>query len=194
LWIRDVHRQLYFLATTSTVDSFQSKVLRTVLHSTTNSQDHPTNPPTPRPSSYDCCMDEAVFSGPLRQRGAGFGALAAGIGRVAIPLLRRYVAPVAKSVGRNLLQAAVPELASVIRGKKRGRAAIKSVLKSTALKQLGGAKRRRKARRPPKRRRRKTTVRKKKTSRRKPVKKSRTKKKKLSRHNFFSAIDASARR
>jgi hypothetical protein len=138
-------------------------------------------------------MDEAVFSGPLRQRGAGFGALAAGIGRVAIPLLRRYVAPVAKSVGRNLLQAAVPELASVIRGKKRGRAAIKTVLKSTALKQLGGSKRRRKARQAPKRRR-KPTVRKKKTSRRKPVKKRRTKKQKLSRHNFFSAIDASARR
>jgi hypothetical protein len=138
-------------------------------------------------------MDEAVFSGPLRQRGAGFGALAAGIGRVALPLLRRYVAPVAKSVGRNLLQAAVPELASVIRGMKRGRAAIKSVLESTALKQLGGAKRRRKGRQAPQRRR-KPTVRKKKTSRIKPVKKRRTKKQKLSRHNFFSAIDASARR
>jgi hypothetical protein len=97
-------------------------------------------------------------------------------------------------VGRTLLQAAIPELASVIQGKKRGRAAIKSVLKNTALKQLGGAKRRRKARKAPQRRRRKPAVKKKKTSRKKPVKKSRTKKKKLSRHNFFSAIDASARR
>jgi hypothetical protein len=138
-------------------------------------------------------MDDVVFSGPLRQRGAGFGALAAGIGRVAIPLLRRYVAPVAKRVGKELIQAAIPELASVIRGKKRGRAAFKSVLKSTALKQLGGAKRRRKATKAPQRRR-KPAVRKKKASRRKPAKKSRTKKQKLSRHNFFSSIDAAARR
>jgi hypothetical protein len=137
-------------------------------------------------------MDDAVFSGPLRQRGAGFGALAAGVGRVAIPLLRRYVAPVAKRVGRELISAAIPELSAVIRGKKRGRAAVKSVLKNTALKQLGGGKRRSKAVRK-KPQRRKTVGRKKKTPCKKPTKKKRTKKEKISRHNFFSAIDASAR-
>jgi hypothetical protein len=137
-------------------------------------------------------MDDAVFSGPLRQRGAGFGALAAGVGSVAIPLLRRYAVPVVKRVGRQLLQAAIPELSAVIRGKKRGKAAIKSALKNTALKQLGGGKRRRAPRKTPQRR--KHTNRKKKTSCKKPAKKRRTKKQKLSRHNFFSAIDASARR
>jgi hypothetical protein len=136
-------------------------------------------------------MDDAVFSGPLRQRGAGFGALAAGIGRVAIPLLRRYAVPVVKRVGRELIHAALPELSDVIRGKKRGRAAVKNVLKKTALKQLGGKKRRAPRKAPS---RRKTTGRKKKTACKKPAKKKRTKKQKLSRNNFFSAIDASARR
>jgi hypothetical protein len=140
-------------------------------------------------------MDDAVFSGPLRQRGAGFGALAAGVGSIAIPLLRRYAVPVVKRVGRELLQAAIPELSAVIRGKKRGRSAVKSVLKKTALKQLGGGKRRRPTRKAPQRRKTAAAGRKKKKSAcKKPAKKRRTKKQKLSRHNFFSAIDASARR
>jgi hypothetical protein len=119
-------------------------------------------------------MDDAVFSGPLRQRGAGFGALAAGLGRVAIPLLRRYAVPVVKRVGRELIQAAIPEISEVIRGKKRGRSAIKNVLKKTALKQIGGGKRRRAPRKAPQRR--KTTGRKKKAACKKPAKNRRTKK------------------
>jgi hypothetical protein len=96
-------------------------------------------------------------------------------------------------VGSELLQAALPELASVIRGKTRGRAAVKRVLKKTALKQLGGRKRRAppRAKAPP--RRRKTAKKKKKACKKPTKKKGRTKKQKLSRHNFFSSIDASAR-
>ena len=36
------------------------------------------------------------FSGHYRQRGSGFGALAAGIGRVAIPFARRVILPAHK--------------------------------------------------------------------------------------------------
>ena len=38
------------------------------------------------------------FSGHYRQRGSGFGALAAGIGRVAIPFARRVILPAAKKL------------------------------------------------------------------------------------------------
>ena len=37
------------------------------------------------------------FSGHYRQRGSGFGALAAGIGRVAIPFPRRVILPAQKN-------------------------------------------------------------------------------------------------
>ena len=50
------------------------------------------------------------FSGHYRQRGSGFGALAAGIGRVALPLARRLVWPAAKTIGRELLVQGAPEL------------------------------------------------------------------------------------
>ena len=43
------------------------------------------------------------FSGHYRQRGSRFGALAAGIGRVAIPLAQRLILPAAKTTGRELL-------------------------------------------------------------------------------------------
>ena len=35
------------------------------------------------------------FSGHYRQRGSGFGALAAGIGRVALPLAKKFIWPAA---------------------------------------------------------------------------------------------------
>ena len=40
------------------------------------------------------------FSGHYRQRGSGFGALALGIGRVALPLVRKFVIPAAKKIGK----------------------------------------------------------------------------------------------
>ena len=53
------------------------------------------------------------FSGHYRQRGSGFGALAAGIGRVAIPFERRVNLPAAKKLGREFLMSAAPELFGV---------------------------------------------------------------------------------
>ena len=43
----------------------------------------------------------AHFSGHYRQRGSGFGALTAGIGRVAIPFARRVILPAAKNWAEN---------------------------------------------------------------------------------------------
>ena len=53
-----------------------------------------------------------TFSGPARQMGSGggFGAFAVRMGRVAIPLVRKYILPVAKQVGKNLIESAVLEL------------------------------------------------------------------------------------
>ena len=40
------------------------------------------------------------FSGHYRQRGSGFGALASGIGRIALPIARKFILPAAKRVGK----------------------------------------------------------------------------------------------
>ena len=57
------------------------------------------------------------FSGYYRQRGIGFGALAAGIGRVALPLARRFILPTAKRIAKELLKQSVPELLDVVSSK-----------------------------------------------------------------------------
>ena len=49
------------------------------------------------------------FSGHYRLRGSGIGALAAGIGRVAIPFTRRLILPAAKKLSREILMSAAPE-------------------------------------------------------------------------------------
>ena len=67
------------------------------------------------------------FHGPARQfrSGAGLGAFAVRVGRTAMPLLKKYVAPIIKQVGQNVLEAAVPEVVSLISGKKKMKRAIK---------------------------------------------------------------------
>ena len=58
-------------------------------------------------------QQNAAFCGPARQKGAGAGGLGAFAmrkGRVAIPIVRKYILPVAKQVGKNLLEAAIPEV------------------------------------------------------------------------------------
>ena len=49
---------------------------------------------------------------------AGLGALAVRVGRSALPFLRKYALLLAKKVGRNLIEAAIPELGQALRGKK----------------------------------------------------------------------------
>ena len=53
------------------------------------------------------------FSGHYRQKGIGFGALAAGIGKVNLPLARKIIWLAAKRIGRELLVQGAPELVEV---------------------------------------------------------------------------------
>ena len=48
------------------------------------------------------------FSGPARQRGSGFGSLAAGVGRVALPFPKKFLLPAVKSIGKEFLSQAYP--------------------------------------------------------------------------------------
>ena len=89
------------------------------------------------------CANQATslphFSGHYRQRGSGFGALAAGIGRVALPLARRFILPTAKRIGKELLKQSVPELLDVVSSKKSPKQALKNTISNTVEKQTGGA-------------------------------------------------------
>ena len=76
------------------------------------------------------------FSGHYRQRGSGFGALAAGIGRVALPLARRFILPTAKRIGKELLKQSVPEILDVVGSKKSPKQAFKNTIAKT-VKKLG---------------------------------------------------------
>ncbi len=69
------------------------------------------------------------FSGHYRQRGRGFGALAAGIGRFALPLARKFIWPAAKAIGKELFTQSVPEIADVITKKKTPKQAVRSAVK-----------------------------------------------------------------
>ena len=79
------------------------------------------------------------FSGHYRQRGSGFGALAAGIGRIALPLARKFLWPAAKKIGRDLLVQGAPELVEVATKRKSAKQALKSTVAKTARKQIGGS-------------------------------------------------------
>ena len=81
---------------------------------------------------------QRTFHGPARQfgSGAGLGAFAVCVGRTAMPLLKKYVAPIVKQVGQNVLEAALPEVASLISGKKKTKRAIKDVAKRVIAKTI----------------------------------------------------------
>ena len=120
------------------------------------------------------------FSGHYRQRGSGFGALAAGIGRVAFA--RRVILPAAKKLGRELLMSAAPELIDVAMKKKSPKQALKNTGTKTARKQLGSGRRRRKTPMNGLRRRRSVGARKRKTTNRRKTRPVRR------RADFFSNI------
>ena len=81
---------------------------------------------------------QRTFHGPARQfgSGAGLGAFAVRVGRTAMPLLKKYVAPIVKQVGQNVLEAALPEVASLISGKKKTKRVIKDVAKRVIAKTI----------------------------------------------------------
>lgn len=137
------------------------------------------------------------FAGHYRQRGSGFGALAAGIGRFAFPLARKFILPAAKKIGKELFVQGAPELIDVVTSKKSPKQAIKNTVRKTVRKQVGGGggvRRRRRTRAV--RRRQSPVVRR----RRRPVTRSTTKRRlkksiisktsrpKRSRSDFFSKV------
>ena len=77
------------------------------------------------------------FLGQYRQRGSGFGALAIGIGRVALSLARKFIVPPAKRIGKELLVQSAPELIDIATRKERPRKALKNTVKNTIKKQVG---------------------------------------------------------
>ena len=78
------------------------------------------------------------FSEHYRETGSGFGALAAGIGRVASPLHRRFFLPTEERIGREILKQDVPELVDVVSKKKSPKQALKNTVSNTIKKQTGG--------------------------------------------------------
>ena len=79
------------------------------------------------------------YCGPARQMGSGGGlrAFVVRMGRVAIPIVRKYVLPVARQVGKNLLETAIPEIGDVLADKKKpNRKLLASVAKKTAAKTM----------------------------------------------------------
>lgn len=115
------------------------------------------------------------FSGHYRQRGSGFGALAAGIGRFALPLAKKFILPAAKKIGRELIVQGAPELLDVITKKKTPKQAVKSTIKKTVKKQTGGRATKQKSRKRLPRRRSVRVI-----SRKTPMKRSRA--------DFFSKL------
>ena len=111
-------------------------------------------------SYYHNIANLPQLSGCYRQRGSGFGALALGIGRIALPLARKFVIPAAKKIGKELLLQIALELIQVATKRKNPKQALKSTVRKTIKKQVGGGRRSKKIH-PNKR----TTVMKRKTRR-----------------------------
>ena len=57
------------------------------------------------------------FARHYHQRGSSFEALAAGIGSAALPIARKWLWPVTKKIGCELIVQAAPELVEVVRKK-----------------------------------------------------------------------------
>ena len=72
-----------------------------------------------------------LFSGHYEQRSSGFGALAMSFRRVALPLARKYIVPAAKSIGKELLVQAAPEVKDIATRKKTPKQALKNTVKNT---------------------------------------------------------------
>ena len=79
------------------------------------------------------------FSGHFRQIASGFGAPAAGIGRVALPLERKIIWTAAKRIGRGLLVQGAPEMVEVATKRKSAKQALKNTVAKTARKQIDGS-------------------------------------------------------
>ena len=89
---------------------------------------------------YQQQLVSPYFLGHYRQRGSGFGVLAAGIGSTALPIARKFLWPVAKKIARELIVQAAPQLVDVVTKKKSPKQAMKSTVQKIVRKQVGGSK------------------------------------------------------
>ena len=135
------------------------------------------------------------FGGYSRQRGSGIGALVAGVGRIALPFIRKVVLPIAKQFGREFLSQGVPQVLDVVAKRKTPKQALKSTLSNTVRKQIGGGGRvpttkRKQPRRAsrPKRKPRRQSVRVRKTATKRKASIPAKSTAKRSRLNFFTNI------
>ena len=87
--------------------------------------------------AYYASQMSSTFHGPARQfgSGAGIGAFALRMGRTAMPLLKKYVGPFVKQVGQNVLEATLPEIVNLVKGKKKLKSALKTQQKRPLQKQ-----------------------------------------------------------
>ena len=79
-----------------------------------------------------CYQQQSVspyFSGRYRRRGSGFGILAAGIGRAAMPIASKFLWPLAKNIRGELIDQAAPEPVDVVKKKKSAKQATKPTVK-----------------------------------------------------------------
>ena len=79
------------------------------------------------------------FTGDARQRGIGFGSLAAGVGRVAVPFSKKILLPAVESLGKELFVQSLPELVEVATKRNSVKQAAKSAVRKTVKKQVGGS-------------------------------------------------------
>ena len=78
-----------------------------------------------------------AFRGSARQYGSGgLGAFAMRMGRVAIPIVKQCVMPVAKVFGKNLISSYVPAISNVISGRKRPKTVLGGNNEKSALKAI----------------------------------------------------------
>ena len=85
-------------------------------------------------------QQQSTFYRPARRFGSGgMGAFAMRMGRVAMPLVNKYVLPVAIEFGKNLVSSFVLEFSNFISGKKRPRKVVGDVLKYLANKTIAKA-------------------------------------------------------
>ena len=89
-----------------------------------------------RMDNYYASQMASTFQGPTRQfvSGAGIGVFALRVGRTAMPLLKKCVGLFVKQVGQNVLQAALPEVVSLIQGKEKFKRAVEDGTKKASAK------------------------------------------------------------
>ena len=78
-----------------------------------------------------------TLRGPRQYGSGGLRAFAMRMGRVAVPLVKKYFVPVAKEFGRNLVSVFVPDYPKIVAGKKQPRKALKESLKKSLDKTVG---------------------------------------------------------